>query len=91
MDRMTLMGSFVFFSGAFAVNLAVFLSLRGRGDPVGWWLGIAHGGLCLLAIAGWEMTADPSFAVPMTLLAVYGGAMCISEIFAQLRETRRPA
>ena len=85
------MGSFVFFSGAVAVMLAVFVSLRGRGDPIGWWLGIAHGGLSLIAIAGWAMTADPNFAVPMVLLAVYGGAMCIGEIFAQLRGTRRPA
>ncbi|SOC45152.1 hypothetical protein SAMN05892877_11426 [Rhizobium subbaraonis] len=76
------MGPFVFFVCAAVAMIIVFATLKGRGDPVGWWLGLAHGALCLLALAGWAATRDANFAVPMALLAIYGGATCINEIVA---------
>lgn len=81
------MGSLVFYTCAFATTLVVFLTLKRRGDTVGWWLGVTHGVLCLLALAGWTETTDADFAVSMALLAIYAGAMCINEVVAQLRAT----
>lgn len=65
-----------------------YAALGRRGEAVGWWLGLAHGGLALLALAGFAAARDPGFAVFTGLLAVYAGGMCAAEAVSLMR---RPA
>lgn len=64
---------------ALAALAGLFLALRGRGDSVGWWIGLAHGGLALAALAMMMSARDVGFAVFAALLLVYAGAMCAAE------------
>ncbi|MCK9553935.1 hypothetical protein [Aquamicrobium sp.] len=68
-----------------AALLLIYLALRDRGTAVGWWLGIGHGVLAIVAVTGWSVAQDSGFAVAMALLAIYAGAMSASEIVVRLR------
>lgn len=77
-----------------AAPLLLFLALRGRGDAVGWWLGLAHGMLALLALlalAGVAMAGDRGFALFAAVASVYAGAMCAAEVVQLMRRPIRSA
>ncbi|MPT24016.1 MAG: hypothetical protein E2577_14140 [Starkeya sp.] len=63
-------------------------ALGPRGETVGWVIGLGHGGLALLALAGFAVATDRGFAVFTALLAVYAGGMCAAEAIGLMR---RPA
>lgn len=79
------MNSAHFFLIAVAIVVLVYMAVRNRGDVVGWWIGLGHAVLAMLASAGWASASDTGFAVAMFLLAVYAGAMSASEIVTRLR------
>lgn len=88
------MTSSVFILLAAAPLLLLFLALRGRGDAVGWWLGLAHGMLALLALlalAGVAMAGDRGFALFAAVASVYAGAMCAAEVVQLMRRPIRSA
>ncbi len=85
------MTSSVFVLLAAAPLALLFLALRGRGDAVGWWLGLAHGMLALLALAGVAMAGDRGFALFAAVAGVYAGAMCAAEVVHLMRRPIRSA
>lgn len=85
------MTSSVFIILAIAPLALLFLALRGRGDAVGWWLGLGHGMLALLALAGVAMAGDRGFALFAALASVYAGAMCAAEVVHLMRRPVRSA
>lgn len=68
-----------------AVLVLVYYHLRTKGDVVGWWLGVGHGLLAIVAVAAWSAAQDTGFAVAMALVAIYAGAMSASEVVHRLR------
>lgn len=74
---------------ALAVITGAYLAMGPRGEPVGWAIGLSHGALALLALAGFAAAGDIGFAVFTALLAVYAGAMCAAEAIQLMR--RPPA
>ncbi|QFR33466.1 hypothetical protein [Ancylobacter sp. TS-1] len=73
------MNDWHFLLPALALIALVYGALRSRGEAVGWWLGLVHGVLALVAMAGFGAARDTGFAVFTGLLAVYAGAMCAAE------------
>ena len=73
------------FLAAFCVVLA-YWPIRNPRDPVGWWLGLGHGVLAIVAVSGWNASQDAGFATAMAILAAYAGAMSAAELVRLLRE-----
>lgn len=71
-----------------ALIAGAYLAMGPRGETVGWVIGLGHGGLALLALAGFAAADDRGFAVFTALLAVYAGGMCAAEAIGLMR---RPA
>jgi hypothetical protein len=76
---------------AAAPLVLLFVALRGRGDAVGWWLGLGHGMLALLALVGVALAGDRGFALFTAVVSVYAGAMCAAEVVHLMRRRPRSA
>lgn len=83
------MSSIHFVLLALAAVAGGYAAMGTRGEPVGWCVGLAHGVLALVALAGFAAARDAGFAVFTAALAVYAGAMCMAEAVWLLR--RSPA
>jgi len=72
---------------------AAFLAVRAPrfGDLTGWLIGLGHGALAVVALAGLLKASDSGFATGMALLGIYAGAMTIGELVHRLRQAARPA
>lgn len=77
---------FIVLAGALIAG--AYAALGSRGEKVGWAIGLGHGALALLALAGFAAASDRGFAVFTALLAVYAGGMCAAEAIGLMR---RPA
>ena len=78
----------MFILAALMVIATLFLAFRGRGDGVGWWIGLAHGVLALVALVAVRAAHDTGFAVFAVLLLIYAGAMCAAEVAHLARKPR---
>lgn len=76
---------------AFGIAVLAYAMVWRSGDATGWFIGIGHAVLALLALSAWQAARDRGFATAMALLAIYGGAMAAAEIVARLRRPREGA
>ncbi len=70
------------------VVIGLYGALRPREEPVGWVIGLSHGVLALLALAGALAARDLPFRCGMILLGIYAAAMCANEAIHRARTVR---
>lgn len=86
-----MVGMHLYLMVALGVTLSIYALVWRRGEPTGWWIGLGHAVLALLAISAWSVAGDTGFAVAMALVAIYGGAMATAEVVHRLRGSDIPA
>lgn len=59
--------------------IGLYGALRPQVETVGWIIGLSHGVLALVALAGALAARDMPFRFGMILLGIYAAAMCANE------------